>query len=126
MAGVSAKTRALVEDRDGGLCFRCGAPGSNVHHRLARGAGGSKLAFVNAPANLVLLCGSGTTGCHGWVESNRQIGYLDGLLVRRNGVMLPVQVPVWSAYRDCYFLLGDDGGMAVQTHILPVVDDVPF
>ena len=42
--------------------------------------GGSKNLELHKSANLIALCGSGTTGCHGWVESNRaearQLGYL--------------------------------------------------
>lgn len=106
---VSSKTRAVVFERDGG-CFRCGAPANNIHHRLARGAGGSKLAYVNAPGNLLVLCGSGTTGCHGWVESNRAVSYEHGLLVRRNGVLLPADVPVFSLWRGCWFFLDNTGG----------------
>lgn len=108
---VSARTRAVVQGRDGG-CFVCGAFANNLHHRLARGAGGSKLAHVNAPANLLLLCGSGTTGCHGWVESHRAEAYEAGLLVRRNGVLLPAEVPVFSRWRGRWFLLDDAGGLA--------------
>lgn len=70
---ISAKTRALVWARDGGLCLRCLAPGTNIHHRRARGMGGTSRAAINDPRNLVLLCGSGTTGCHGWIESNRAV-----------------------------------------------------
>lgn len=32
--------------------------------------GGTRRGDVNSPANLVLLCGSATTGCHGWVEAH--------------------------------------------------------
>ena len=42
--------------------------------------GGSKNELLHQPANLIALCGSGVTGCHGWVESNRdkarEMGYL--------------------------------------------------
>lgn len=110
MKRPSVRVRGVVQGRDGG-CFVCGAPANNLHHRLARGAGGSKLAFVNAPANLLLLCGSGTSGCHGWVESHRLVAYELGLLVRRNGVLLPAEVPVFSRWRGCWFLLDDAGGL---------------
>lgn len=46
--------------------------------------GGTTDPRINDPRNLILLCGSGTTGCHGWVESNRRtaqrLGYLIGSL----------------------------------------------
>jgi hypothetical protein len=33
--------------------------------------GGANRADANRLSNIVTLCGSGTTGCHGWVEANR-------------------------------------------------------
>ena len=42
--------------------------------------GGSKNEMLHESANLIVLCGTGTSGCHGWVESNRakarELGYL--------------------------------------------------
>lgn len=42
--------------------------------------GGSNNLELHKSANLIALCGSGTTGCHGWVESHRaearELGYL--------------------------------------------------
>jgi HNH endonuclease len=46
------------------VCAVCGAPGANAHHVVKRSQGGR-----NAIANGVLLCGSGTTGCHGLYHS---------------------------------------------------------
>lgn len=73
--GASAAVEALVIARDGGRCVRCGvALGSmrgqdwSMQHRCARGAGGTSRPELNQPGNLILLCGSGVTGCHGWVE----------------------------------------------------------
>jgi 5-methylcytosine-specific restriction endonuclease McrA len=77
--GPSAKLRAQVEGRDK-VCVRCGlaAPRDedSIHHRLPRGRGGE-----NTAENLILLCGSGITGCHGWVEKNRTAAYRLGYLV---------------------------------------------
>lgn len=55
--------------------------------------GGSRDGWESSPANLVVLCGSGTTGCHGWVESHRAEAYDAGLLVRR-GLRTPAEVPL--------------------------------
>ena len=55
-----------ITERDQGRCVRCGtiAAGGSVHHRVL---GNRK---NNEPWNQILLCGSGTTGCHSWVHSH--------------------------------------------------------
>jgi 5-methylcytosine-specific restriction endonuclease McrA len=77
---IPAKLRALVLERDGYACARCRQllQGNyySLHHRLPRGRGGKHTA-----ENLVTLCGSGTMGCHGDVESHRQKATDDGWLV---------------------------------------------
>lgn len=45
--------------------------------------GGSKNELLHLPANLILLCGSGVTGCHGWVESNRNEARELGFLIQK-------------------------------------------
>ncbi|SEN88651.1 HNH endonuclease [Nonomuraea pusilla] len=88
--GPSPKLRALVEARDK-TCVRCGRQvprdEDSIHHRVPRGRGGE-----NTAENLLLLCGSGTTGCHGWVESNRAEAYKLGYLVKTG--FDPLDVPV--------------------------------
>lgn len=90
---IPKRVREAVMDRDGG-CLRCGSDrwqvaGLNAHHRKGRlGAG------ANDPANLVILCGSGTTGCHGWVHANPAEAYRTGWLVRRLGADDPAAIPV--------------------------------
>ena len=44
-------------------CVICGEIDISIHHVLPRGQGGDDVW-----ENLVPLCGSGTTGCHGGVE----------------------------------------------------------
>lgn len=94
MSAIPSALRKLVHERDEGRCQRCGAfIGSrprSLHHRRARGMGGSRLA--NTAANLILLCGTGTTGCHGWIESNRTKAEKLGFLVRQghNPALIPV------------------------------------
>ena len=81
---VSDETRFAVLARALYKCERCsrdflGYPVS-VHHRRPRMMGGSKNEMLHEMANLIVLCGTGTSGCHGWVESNRakarELGYL--------------------------------------------------
>lgn len=72
--GPTDRTRTGVLNRDQYLCQRCGRVvglGANLQHRRARGAGGRGPGSpINFPENLISLCGSGTTGCHGWVTEH--------------------------------------------------------
>lgn len=78
-----------------------------------------KAPELNTPANLVVICGSGTTGCHGRVESQRSEAYADGLLLHDGQdpaavpVLLACPVDGWPRL----VLLTVDGGYAD-----PVVD----
>lgn len=66
-AADERRARAAVKLRDNDRCARCRRPkpALNFDHRLPRGRGGRWTA-----ANGQLLCGSGTTGCHGWKTEN--------------------------------------------------------
>lgn len=65
--GPTPEVRALVHRRSEGVCERCRrSMATDVHHRRARGSGGSTAPGINAPGNLVDLC----RACHGWVEAN--------------------------------------------------------
>lgn len=81
---VDDETRFAVLARAFYKCERCGRDflgfPVSVHHRRPRMMGGSKNQELHKSANLIVLCGTGTSGCHGWVESNRdkarELGYL--------------------------------------------------
>lgn len=95
ITGPDAGTRLGVVQRANWKCERCGTlvPQSiSVHHRTPRGMGGTRDQNINAPSNLVLLCGSGTTGCHGWIESHREAARELGWLVPRgfNSTEIPI------------------------------------
>lgn len=87
--GVSDKVKAIVRERDRERCVRCGAhctdgvPGLDwsLHHRRPKGMGGSTAWDTHLPANLIVLCGSGTTGCHGWVTAQPALAKAEGWLV---------------------------------------------
>lgn len=70
--GPSRKVRAIVLERDGYACARCGKPAGpgigeySLQHRKARGVGGD-----SSIPNLLLLCGSATTSCHSEVEARK-------------------------------------------------------
>lgn len=127
MSGFPPKVARLVfEVRDNSSCFRCGIGlrwedrgiGWSLHHREPRGMGGARSSHVNQPSNAVTLCGSGTTGCHGWVESHRAEAEAAGYLVSRHGVDRPVHVPI------------EHGGQLVWltdwASIVPVGEEVKF
>ncbi|MDZ7886575.1 MAG: HNH endonuclease [Mycobacterium sp.] len=64
--GIPTKVRAQLHERAHGCCEICGVWGANnAHHRRNQSQGGG-----HTLSNLMLLCGSGTTGCHGWVTEH--------------------------------------------------------
>lgn len=99
--GPTPAQRTLVAERAGYCCELCGdrlhdgdawsAPHS-FHHRQPRGMGGSRLDTANAAYQLLLTCGTGTTGCHGFIESHRSMSEAEGWLVRHG--FDPAVVPV--------------------------------
>jgi hypothetical protein len=107
--------KARAHDR----CERCGVQITwlySIHHRIARGMGGTSLD-PNKPSNLLLLCGSGTSGCHGWVEHHRDDARAAGYLVKRGDDT--TQVP-YMTLSGLFRYLGDDG----KYHLPPqAVDD---
>lgn len=93
--------RRIIAERCGGRCERCGAPEYTVHHRRKRSQGGTW-----CPSNLLALHGSGTTGCHGWVEANPAAAHALGFWLRAG--QSPDTTPVWLWGR--WVLLQPDGG----------------
>ncbi len=129
--GVSIDVVKLVVQRDGWACVFCGLDISgrergrdwSIHHRIPRGMGGSKDPRLSLPANLVVLCGSGVTGCHGGVESYREGARARGLLLHR--IEDPTEVPVevciqtptgTELIQTWPFLLDNDGGRTAVAH----------
>lgn len=94
--GPTDAIRVEVWERAGGYCERCGraieGQQVSVHHRRPRRMGGTTDPVVNTVANLAVLCGSGTTGCHGEIESHRNEAYADGWLLHSG--QNPAEVPV--------------------------------
>ena len=93
---------AGVRMRDHDRCARCGVIVAHrrrgidwsLHHRRPRGMGGTRNPGIHSPANLVILCGSGTTDCHGWVESNRTAATLEGFLISHLSTDDPAAVAI--------------------------------
>lgn len=106
--------RTLVTARSRDRCEACGVRlvhgRWSVHHRKPKGMGGTRDPELDSPANLLVTCGDGATGCHGWLDGNPE-AYRRGLLIRRSSVERPEEVPVvlWSGRR---VLLDDTGNYA--------------
>lgn len=99
--GPTPAQRNLVVERAAGCCELCGlllhdgyewVQPHSFHHRRPRRAGGSRLASTNAPSNILLLCGTGTTRCHGRVEADRAAALRHGWLLHAG--QHPPDVPV--------------------------------
>ena len=114
--GPTLATVHQVWARDEGCCARCGSAITgtrgtdwSVHHRAPRSMGGSKRAWINSPANLVILCGHATSpdGCHQWVESNRDAARDAGFLISANGNLTASQVPIEHAIHSTVYLCED-------------------
>lgn len=119
---VSAELQHYVIARDQGNCFRCGkalwghdgytlvslADEYSIHHRKPGGVDGKP----GQGASLILLCGTGTTGCQGWVESNREDATDAGFFIKSvdNAELLPA----YSEYRGKWINLST--GMEVKVY----------
>jgi hypothetical protein len=84
-------TRAAVANRSGGYCeLGCGRRATNMHHRKNRSQGGQW-----SPANILHLCGSGTTGCHGYYTNHpaeaKRLGV--SVLPSEQPAEIPVRTP---------------------------------
>jgi len=96
------RARALVYARSNGICEVCGCRrATNWHHRRNASQGGRWAA-----SNGLHVCGSGTTGCHGWITTHPVLAAERGLTVR--STESPADVPVLHAAYGWVYLL-DDG-----------------
>lgn len=73
----------------------------HIHHRRPRGAGGSRRADTNSPANLLLLCPE----CHRQIEGHREVSFGMGWLLRQS--QNPVEVKVLVQRDRWVFLTAD-------------------
>jgi hypothetical protein len=80
----------------------------SVHHRRPRAMGGTHRPETNLASNLLVLCGSGTTGCHGYLESHRTEAKDLGFIVPQyeEPKNVPVKLFTWG-----WSYLEDDGSI---------------
>lgn len=108
--GASDEVRMSVMMRAGFKCERCGQSVQtipvSIHHRRPRAMGGTHRIETNYPSNLMVLCGSGTSGCHGYLESHRAEAKDYGFIIPQ--YEMPNNVPV-KTYSYGWVLLNDDG-----------------
>lgn len=77
MAGnaIPTRSRRIVKERDNNQCQRCGARGSDWHHRRRRAVKGGH--FQHCPCNGVWLCRT----CHTWAHANPRVALALGYIV---------------------------------------------
>ena len=107
--GPTAEVVDAVLEREHYSCALCGmgvgpegrGVGWSIHHRLRRSQG-----VDHSIQNLLLLCGSGTTLCHGRVHAEPAAARAGGWML--SGRQEPLAVPVLIAGQRWVFL-GADG-----------------
>lgn len=102
---VYGRSSHWCEVRREGTCL--GVAG-NWHHRKSAGR-------VWTPSNGLHLCGSGTTGCHGWITEHPADAYKNGWMVRSSADPALAPVYAWRPHATGpQWLLLDDYGGAVE------------
>jgi 5-methylcytosine-specific restriction protein A len=115
-----AKQETLV--RDSGRCLLCRATdGLDVHHRRARGMGGTSRPAHLRRSNLVTLC----RRCHDRVEAHPMVARALGYRLDRGSD--PEEVAVWAAtlLGSGWTRLFDDGSLGLDP-LAPPAPDVGF
>jgi len=110
--GPSSEVQQLVIERSGGRCERCRAPAVDIHHRKARGMGGTRDPRINCASNLVALC----RGCHELIESRRTRSYGQGWLIPNASRRAAVDIPVSTGLHGRVWLR-DDGSVTPVTDL---------
>lgn len=115
--GIPSDVRKVIYERDDWSCLRCGVNligrRYSIHHRFPRRMGGTRDPRINDVRNLVLLCGDGTRGCHGWIESNRLTALRQGWLLHS---LDEVDVPVLNEFGQSVRLLLGGTRVYLQPH----------
>ena len=100
-----------IDARERQRCARCGvviwSGGSRHHRKFKSRRGGDEVS------NAVLLCGSGTTGCHGWCHANPTSARMVGLALKETDNPRLVPISAHAVYGCDVWL--DDAGNASTT-----------
>jgi hypothetical protein len=113
-------------DRDGPTCRRChrnlvDIPASK-HHRKKR-----RFLDADRVANIVILCGTGTTGCHGWCHSEPAAAHDAGWVCW--SWETPAERPLHDLYGGVLMLLDDGTAITdppIPESFYPADSAVPF
>jgi hypothetical protein len=101
---IPAKQRVALRERAEHMCEAklpgCQGYGTNAHHRKNLSQGGN-----DELSNLLLVCGSGTTGCHGWITEHPAEARRRGMSMWRSDD--PALTPV--VYRGMWARLDNAG-----------------
>lgn len=103
-APIPQELRTMALARAMYACDWCGEPlrdwpGYSCQHRRPRRAGGR--VGAHTAANLVILCGSATTGCHFLMESRRVFAVSVGFLIPDGAAVPPPEAtPIWRHQRE--------------------------
>lgn len=108
-AGPSPEVVDGVLERENYSCIVCGigigpegrGVGWSIHHRIRRSQG-----VDHSIQNLILACGSGTTGCHGRIHAEPEAARAGGWML--SGRQEPLAIPVLIA-GERWVYLGADG-----------------
>ena len=108
---IPASVRAALHERAMSCCEVCGTNGAtNAHHRVNQSQGGH-----HTLGNLMLACGSGTTGCHGRITTNPTWAKQHGYTVPATYTPNDIPVTRWSRWtgQPETVLLDDRGGITL-------------
>ena len=126
------QARALVRARSEGWCEVripdiCRGRATNFQHRKNRSANGGW-----SPANGIDICGSGTTGCHGYIHANPAEATRWGWTVKSWDDPAITPVLLWTLHYQramvvldddaCYHLAPWPDGVDGDPFTLPVTD----
>lgn len=107
VSAFAPPVRELVHQRAGGRCEVCGRAGlsTEIHHRLPRGAGGSKNPAKGRASNALLLCPEH----HRYCETNVPLVYANGWKLKHGRSPVDVPALIVTPYGKGLWLLSDDG-----------------